>query len=169
MLSSNESQWAAFLSKNLKVITEAARYVAQRYSMQASEADDIAQSFVLTCLERSKVAPPPARLVSPNTWFRRRLKNIAIDKLRKDISRREKLRRDYPIFARRLDSDELPIHVRDELEIAIQLLPKAERTFLTEQLNGETIHNIAIKYNVTENAVKSRLYRARKDLRAYFR
>lgn len=151
--------------------------LAYRLTGQAADAEDLLQDLVVRLYDR---ADEIARLDRPEIWLSRVLYRLYLD------DRRRRGRRPVPageLAGDDADSDPVADHPDDpdrgpdallergdlgeRLIRALEVLPEPQRiTVILHDVEGYRLSEIATVTGIAEGTVKSRLHRARRELRA---
>jgi RNA polymerase sigma-70 factor, ECF subfamily len=135
----------------------AVRLVRDRF-----EAEDVVQEAYLRMFRSIERFRDEAKI---ETWMHRIVTNVAITRLRSKGRAAELVSDDVPEWVPS-EMPEAGVAVRDQLERALDRLPKGQRTAVVlKDVYGLSCREVADELGIEEGAVKVRLHRARKRLR----
>jgi RNA polymerase sigma-70 factor (ECF subfamily) len=105
-----------------------------------------------------------------SAWLFTIAKNKCLDEYRKSEHKNKSMDIEPDMLADQSDDAEnrmLSMERNRYLQQSLSLLPEPFRSSMLENLAGETIKSSALKHHISENTVKTRLFRARAKLKEF--
>ncbi len=161
MVASQRGDSAAYTKLLSEIAQKARRFIARRIS-DVDAQEDFVQD-VLLCVHKARPTYDPGRLFLP--WFWAIARRRYVDHLRRFIRTRERSVENFPVDS--LHAPQIVDHGEraDLLERALQRLPKDQKNAVElTKLQGLSVKTAAQRLNMTENALRVSVHRARKTL-----
>ncbi len=164
-------RFTAWISPHLQLLYR----IAWRFTGHPQDAEDLVQELLLRLYRKPAVWGKPA---DPGSWLIRSLHNLYVDQWRRlrhqPLNNRHNL--DWQELSGTADSGEADPErlaqselLQSQLRVAMASLPHQQRAILVlHDMEGHTAGELSVLLKLPLGTVKSRLFRARRQLREIF-